>query len=93
CLDENHPAGKHKAVKFNDALLFTKKDTTLLKKIILDGVKEFEALPSFDDEYGKRYYVDMILYKFGKKIPLRTSWIIKQNEDFPRLTTCYIKKR
>lgn len=44
CLDENHPAGKHKAVKFKDALLFTKKDTTLLKKIILDGVKEFEAL-------------------------------------------------
>lgn len=91
-LERRSPVGKHKAIRFKEVLLFTKPDSDDLKKIILDGLKEFDARSSFDDEFGKRYYVDMIIHKFGKRIHFRTSWIIKKGEDFPRLTTCYIKK-
>jgi hypothetical protein len=93
CLNENHPIGKHKAKKFKEVLSFSEEDADELKEIVLNGVKEFEAEFSFEDTFGKRYYVDMIIHKFGKKIQLRTSWIIKKEEDFPRLTSCYIKKR
>src|SRR5690242_10850163 len=93
CLNENHPLGKHKSEVFKEVLGFTEDDSQKLKEIIMGGIKEFEADFSFEDEYGTRFRVDMIINKFGRKIQLRTSWIFKTSENFPRLTSCYIKKK
>lgn len=87
CLNENHPKGKHKAKVFKSLLNFDNKDAELLKINIENAIAVFDAVESYTDKYGKRYYVDFELIQ----AVIRTSWIIKTNETFPRLTSCYIK--
>ncbi len=45
------------------------------------------------DEYGVRYLVDFEMeFNFHKAV-IRTLWIIKNSEDFPRLTSCFVKSK
>lgn len=90
CLSNIHPVGKHKAKVFLSALGITADDAELLREIILDKVCNDNGLAAQIDEYGNRYTLDMIIKIRSKEATVRTAWIIKQNEDFPRLTTCYV---
>ncbi len=92
CLNEFHPVGKHKAYLFKKLIDFTEKDAEKLKKIILDEISKNDATEGESDEYGKRYFLDFYLYTNQLQVKIRTSWIIKCNEDIPRLTSCYIKE-
>ena len=40
--------------------------------------------------YGELYNMDFALTNLGRNATVRTAWIIKNEEDFPRLTTCFI---
>jgi hypothetical protein len=42
---------------------------------------------------GKRFSVIMKIRIFEKEAFVTTGWIIKIGENFPRLTSCYVKKR
>jgi hypothetical protein len=92
CLNKEHPRGKHKAKVFYDELGLEKSDAEILKKIIKNTVKTSEAEETFKDEYGIRFKVDISYSMKDKQATIRTLWIIKTSEDFPRLTTCYIKR-
>ena len=91
CLNPFHPIGKDKAVVFKSALKFTSQDTYLLQEAIHRGLSKSEAIPGKKDQYGKRYIVDIKIRNLDKEAVVRTGWIIKKGEDFPRLTTCYVK--
>ncbi len=93
CLNIEHPHGKHKAVIFKSYLGFTQINAEELKIAILDGIQTGNAFFTDEDIFGKRYYVDFIFRKFDKKVNIRTSWIIRKDEDFPRLTSCFIKTK
>lgn len=42
--------------------------------------------------WGEIYNVDMLIDgPIGKQAPVRTGWIYRTGEDFPRLTTLYVK--
>ncbi len=43
-----------------------------------------------EDAFGKRYVLDFEVR--GPKGParVRSAWIIRDHEDFPRLATCYV---
>lgn len=92
CLNYEHPRGKHKAIVFKSALDIEKKDADLLKTIFLEALKTNDVVETFSDIYGIRYTVDISYSRKDKQAVIRTMWIIKTNENFPRLTTCYIKE-
>ena len=91
CLNPFHPVGKDKAIVFQSALSITDRDAEFLKESILKALKTSKAIPGKEDQYGKRYTVDIKIRNLDQKAIVRTGWIIKKNEDFPRLTTCFIK--
>lgn len=90
CLSETHPRGKHKALVFASVLHITAVDSEYLRAEILSAVLVNEASPSEADEYGQRYVVDFAMKNKGRTATVRTSWIIRTGEDFPRLTSCYV---
>lgn len=92
-LNDFHPVGKHKAHVFNSALGLNSTHTETLKSIILDGLKENYCVEQNNDEFGKRYNVEMKIRIFDKEAQLITAWIILTSEDFARLTTCFIKSK
>ncbi len=93
CLNELHPVGKEKAIVFKSALGITAEHTSLLKEAICEGLQHNYCSEKVGDKFGKRYLVKMKLCIFEKEAEIITSWIIKEGEDFARLTTCYIKRK
>ena len=91
CLNPFHPVGKDKAIVFKSALGLTDQDASFLEEAILNALPESESVIEREDQYGKRYTVDIKIRNLEKEAMVRTGWIIKKDEDFPRLTTCYIK--
>jgi hypothetical protein len=91
CLNENHPVGKHKARLFKNILGITIENANVLIDIILHGIRIYPVEERDADQYGKRYTVDIQIAGINENITLRTNWILKTNEDFPRLTSCFIK--
>ena len=93
CLNELHPVGKQKAIVFKSALGITAEHAGLLKEAICEGLKHSHCSEKIVDKFGKRYLVKMKLCIFEKEAAVITSWIMKDGEDFARLTSCYIKRK
>jgi len=90
CLDPTHPVGLHKAVVFEAALGFTMDDVGALRDLLLDAVLRYEAAVGRLDEFGQRYAVDFPVSTAVGSAVIRSAWIIRTGEDFPRLTTCFV---
>ena len=92
-LNPNHTKGKHKARVFLNALGMDFNDAEQLRQIILNVVLEADAIEGQPSEYGRRFVVDFNLSwskgSLTKTALVRTGWIVRTDEDFPRLTTCY----
>ncbi len=93
CLNEFHPHGKDKAIVFKTVLGIGIKEASKLKEAILKGLSENDCIAKEQDEYGKRFSVLMKVSIFQKETIINTGWIYRTGEDYPRLTTCYIKRR
>lgn len=87
CLNPRHPKGKHKARVFESALGLTADDWEYLKDILLQIVKTHCAVYKGCNEFGIRYEIQFDL----KGVNVTSGWLIEKGEDFPRLTSCYIK--
>jgi hypothetical protein len=92
CLNLSHPRGKHKARLFNSILGLTMEDAWILRNRLLDAAQNLDAVQGFEDCYGKRYIIDFIMITAVGQAKVRSTWIILRQEDFPRLTSCYIIK-
>lgn len=90
CLNPDHSVGKHKAYVFQSALNLTVEDADMLRDILLEGVIQEEAVFGEQDEYGQRYTVDITVTIGDKQAQVRSGWIIRADENFPRLTTCFV---
>jgi hypothetical protein len=90
CLSPEHDDGKHKARLFHDLLGLTLDNADLLldalKETALTGEAELGKL----DKYGQRYVVDFPFAGPRGPATVRSAWIVRAGEDFPRLVTCYI---
>lgn len=97
CLNPNHPEGKHKARLFSDKLGFTTKDAHRLRNLVLEAILTAEAREQPSTPYGRRFVVDFGIQVSVKYVimaaSVRSAWIIRKDEDFPRLTTCFILPR
>ncbi len=90
CLNPNHPRGQHKARVFASALGFTSAHAVDLQTQLLKAASQGEAILSGNDSYGQRYILDFEVSGPAGNAIIRSSWIIRTGEDFPRLVTCYV---
>jgi len=99
CLNPNHPEGKHKAHIFQEKIGFGQNDAERLRQLILQEILTVEAREESPTAYGRRFVVDFMIrvdeqFKYVLSfVTIRSAWIIRNEEDFPRLTTCFIFKR
>ena len=90
-LNTKHPRGGGKAIVFTSLLGWSIKDSPKLKEILLHVVQTKDAVVHSQDEYGIHYRIDFPLKGRNTTITVRSIWIIRKGENFPRLSTCYIK--
>jgi hypothetical protein len=96
-LNPDHPHGKHKARRFKEKLGIEKDDAERLRRVILQAILEVDAIEQKGTLYGRRFVVDFELsWPEGIIMSMalvRTTWIIRNDEDFPRLTSCFAPRR
>lgn len=90
CLSDAHPRGRHKARVFQTVLGYSALHAEELRDVLLDAAQSDHAVPGERDEFGRRYFVDVTVSGPGGRATVRSTWIIRSNEDFPRLTSCYV---
>lgn len=90
CLNPEHPEGKHKARVFKSALDLDLKDTEELEVALLQAVANYDAIPGKSNPYGQKYSIDFPMTRSDKQAMIQSIWIVRNNEGFPRLVTCYV---
>jgi len=91
CLSPRHPEGRHKARVFLSALGMTSADAGKLRDILLHAAAvNIEVHMTGADKYGCRYSLDAVVVWGSRKAIVRSVWIIKTGEEFPRLVSCYV---
>jgi hypothetical protein len=89
CLNPEHSKGKHKALLFKKRLGITLANKEILENALIKAAMEDKVEPYKTDQYGTHYDLVFTLQtEFGKSRIL-SCWIIRNNEDFPRLTNTY----
>jgi len=89
-LNFEHPTGKHKAYVFQKRLNITSADIDWLIEQIFVNILLNEAKLVSTIRHGTLWQVDFSIEKEKNTAIIRTGWIIRLEENFPRLTTCYI---
>lgn len=89
-LNPAHPTGRHKARVFNAVLGLTLDNAEFLQELVQDIAASHDAEPQAPTAHGMRYVIDFELTTDSGSGIVRTAWIIRRNEDVPRLTTCYV---
>jgi len=89
-LSPTHPRGRNKARVFRSALGLTASDADELRAVLPAAVLTTDAVPSGVNEFGRRYVIDFEMNRLGKSELIRSTWIVKNEDEFPRLTTCYV---
>ena len=92
-LNSQHHRGHHKARLFSSILGLTATDAEELKAVLLLAAQQYEATLKPPTEYGERYVIDFPLTRNQNQATIRSSWLIRINENFPRLTSCYILRK
>lgn len=93
-LDPDSPRGKHKAVLFRKLLGFTKENYVILMQQLKDKCWEAEGTFHSEDQFGKRYTVDVLIEgTAGQQHIVRTGWIVPPETQEAHLVTVYVKKR
>ncbi|WP_414563769.1 MULTISPECIES: DUF6883 domain-containing protein [unclassified Anabaena] len=90
CLNPGHPEGKHKARVFKSALDLDLNNLEELQAILLQAVANYNAIPGKSNPYGQKYIIDFPMTRANKQAMIQSVWIVRNDENFPRLVTCYI---
>ena len=90
CLSTTHAVGKNKAKVFRSALGVTSADAETLRDWLLEAVVGQDASLDRIDEFGERYGLDFEATTATGSAIIRSGWIVRAGEDFPRLTTCFV---
>lgn len=92
CLNPKHPRGRHKARVFAAGPGMTAEEAELLRQGILeDALASEDAVLGEKDGFGERYVLDFSLTGSKGAAMVRSLWIVRTDEDFPRLTTCFVR--
>ena len=89
-LSPDHPVGGHKAILFQSIFGITGEDALVLRDTLLHVATRAAAAIGRLDEFGQRYTIDFTLSTATATASIRSGWIVRSTEDFPRLTTCFV---
>ncbi|MDZ4659196.1 MAG: hypothetical protein SH868_16615 [Bythopirellula sp.] len=89
-LDPEHDEGRHKAHLFESLLGINLQNGELLLSAVGQAAMSGEANFGKLDKYGQRYVIDFDFAGPGGAAMIRSAWIVRLGEDFPRLVTCFI---
>jgi hypothetical protein len=89
-LNPNHADGQHKAYVFQSVLGIGLDQVEVLKAALEAAVREYDAVPGQLNQYGQRYIIDFLMTRLEQQALVRSVWIVRDDEDFPRLVTCYV---
>ena len=92
CLNPEHPSGKHKARVFKAVLNLGIEDAETLRTTLLDVVHREIAIPTKRNAYGQKYVIDFEMSHSGRTSEIRSVWIVRDDENFPRFVTCYVHR-
>lgn len=90
CLSAHHPRGRHKARVFSSALGLTAEDAEKLREALLSAARSEEANAAESDQYGERYVLDFQMKTDAGTAMVRSGWIVRREEGFPRFTSCWV---
>jgi hypothetical protein len=90
CLSSDHPRGRHKARQFASSLGISASDAEWLRENIVQSLATFEATGQEFDDFGQRWRIDMLLARQNRRAMIRTIWMIRNGETFPRFITCWV---
>ena len=89
-LNPRHHEGKHKARVFASVLGLSLPDGDWLREQLLAVAREQDCQPGRKTAHGQRYVIDFVTSHRDRSAKLRSVWIVRAGEDFPRLVTCYV---
>ena len=90
-LNPFHREGRHKARVFNSVLGLTQANAEVLHAAIRSAAASSdEAEARGDNGFGDAFNLRFVMTSSRGRATVMTGWIVLRNEDFPRLTTCYI---
>jgi hypothetical protein len=89
-LDLEHDEGRHKAHLLESLLGINRQNADLLLAALQQAAVGGEVVRGKSDKYSQRYVIDFPFSGPGGTATVRSGWIVRSGEDFPRLTTCYI---
>ena len=90
CLNAEHPRGQHKARVFKSALGWMADQAENVRSRLLEAVLREDASFLGADDYGQRYALDFPVQGTDGVATVRSLWIIRYDEDFPRFASCYV---
>ena len=93
CLNPDHEDGKHKAHLFSLLLGINQDNAYILKGELLKAAQDNESIYTKTTEHGDHYHVDFEMEGKRRKYIIRSLWIVKSYENFPRLSSCYIRHK
>lgn len=92
-LDPDSPWGRHKARVFKELLGFTRENYADLLAQIEENALDEEAIFHSEDEFGRRYTVDLLIRGTGgREAIVRTGWLVPSGAREAHLITLYVKK-
>jgi hypothetical protein len=90
-LNALHRDGRHKARVFQSVLGITRANAAVLYSALLEAAASSDnAVYRGDNKFGEVYELRFPMTTAQGTATVLSAWIIRRNEDFPRLTTCFI---
>ena len=90
-LNPSHREGRNKARVFASVLGITQDNAEVLGAAIRSAAADSEeAEARGDNGFGEVFNLRFVMRTDRGSATVLTAWIVLRNEDFPRLTTCYI---
>lgn len=92
CLSDSHPRGRHKARVFRSRLGLTADDAELLRAQLVRAARaqRQNLVPTGQDEYGKRFILDIDVTTSAGTATVRSGWIMPHGARTLRFVTCFV---
>ena len=90
-LNWRHSRGRHKARVFASVLGITRDNQEVLESALREAASNStDAISTGDEGFGATFEIRFRLTADKGTATVLSAWIIRNGEDFPRLTTCFI---
>ena len=92
-LDATHGRGQHKARVFASVFGITAVNAPQLRHYLLEIVQTHDAQEGERGQHGQLYRIDSELTWNDVTETVRSTWIVRHDEAFPRLVSCFVRPK